>query len=359
MIAVTAIASNASSIPAGIVVFGDPLGEGADVDRAAQPRLRARGRGRDADPGADPRAPPWPRPRRAPGLYVTRPRVRVDEAVLAALDQPAQAVERVPDVGVARVERRDAEPDRVRARGSRGRRAARSISATLIGHASGWRERRRASRGRAASRGEPSAEAERREPGVVERDDQLGQRDRLRADARRCPPRRSARALLDRGEREDRRRAGQEAPDRRRPGRSRAPSRTGRAGRTSPRSASAAPPGARSATYRKAGRARARVEVLVGAADRELGAGARAARPAARRPSGRGPRRRRRSVAAGERGHVGDRARAVVDVREHDERGAALGDRVLRRRRPAAARGRCARRGPRARSGRSGSCRGR
>ena len=29
MIAVTSIASNASSIPAGIVVFGDPLGEGA------------------------------------------------------------------------------------------------------------------------------------------------------------------------------------------------------------------------------------------------------------------------------------------------------------------------------------------
>ena len=29
VIAVTAIASNASSIPAGIVVFGDPLGEGA------------------------------------------------------------------------------------------------------------------------------------------------------------------------------------------------------------------------------------------------------------------------------------------------------------------------------------------
>jgi hypothetical protein len=29
VIAVTSIASNASSIPAGIVVFGDPLGEGA------------------------------------------------------------------------------------------------------------------------------------------------------------------------------------------------------------------------------------------------------------------------------------------------------------------------------------------
>ena len=38
---------------------------------------------------------------------------RVDELVLAALDERAQAVERVPDVGVARVERRDAEPDRV------------------------------------------------------------------------------------------------------------------------------------------------------------------------------------------------------------------------------------------------------
>src|SRR6185312_12285009 len=39
----------------------------------------------------------------------------VDLAVLAALDQAAQAVERVPDVGIARVERRDPEPDRVRA----------------------------------------------------------------------------------------------------------------------------------------------------------------------------------------------------------------------------------------------------
>ena len=34
VIAVTSIASNASSIPAGIVVFGDPLGEGAAHDRA-------------------------------------------------------------------------------------------------------------------------------------------------------------------------------------------------------------------------------------------------------------------------------------------------------------------------------------
>ena len=31
MIAVTSIASNASSIPAGVVVFGDPLGEGAGL----------------------------------------------------------------------------------------------------------------------------------------------------------------------------------------------------------------------------------------------------------------------------------------------------------------------------------------
>ena len=31
VIAVTSIASNASSIPAGVVVFGDPLGEGAGL----------------------------------------------------------------------------------------------------------------------------------------------------------------------------------------------------------------------------------------------------------------------------------------------------------------------------------------
>ena len=39
----------------------------------------------------------------------------VDLALLAALDQAPQAVERVPDVDEAGVERRDAEPDRVRA----------------------------------------------------------------------------------------------------------------------------------------------------------------------------------------------------------------------------------------------------
>ena len=111
---------------------------------------------------------------------------RVDELVLAALDEAAQAVERVPDVDVARVERRDAEPDRVRAAEVRDDVRALDQRAAdrprLAGGASETCEPRRA-----GSRGEPRLEAERREPLVVERDDQLGQARSTSRGARSMP----------------------------------------------------------------------------------------------------------------------------------------------------------------------------
>ena len=122
------------------------------------------------------------------------------------------------------------------------------------------------------------------------------------------------------------------------------------------------------ATYRYAGRARAGVEVLVGAADGQLRA--RAAQVDRHRAGGvrEVPDQRRAALArrGRQRRHVGQRARAVGDVGEHDDVAGPAGGEVggsrpvelvgveqpqLERRGP--------RRSPRARSGRWGSCRGR
>ena len=110
VIAVTAIASNASSIPAGIVVFGDPLGEGAATIVVRCLAFVLVVVAATLIPGR-PGRPPWP-PAPSPALR-DAPARGVDVPMLAAPDQPPQAVERVPHVGVARIERRDAEPDRV------------------------------------------------------------------------------------------------------------------------------------------------------------------------------------------------------------------------------------------------------
>ena len=82
-------------------------------------------------------------------------------------------------------------------------------------------------------------EPERREALVVQRDDELGQRDALLTE--RLDPRFShqLRTDLDGGEPQDRRRPGEEAADARDRVVRRVPSRTARAARTSPRSASA------------------------------------------------------------------------------------------------------------------------
>ena len=85
------------------------------------------------------------------------------------------------------------------------------------------------------------------------------------------------------------------------------------------------------ADVQEGGRARAAVEVLVGAADGQLDAGVaqvdgQRARRVAEVPD------HVRVVAArdvGQRAHVGQRARAVVDVREHDERHGAVAQRRL------------------------------
>ena len=260
--------------------------------------------------------------RRTRPRYVTRPGRRVEQPVLAALDERAQAVERVPDVGEARVERRDAEPDRVGpAEVGHRRRRARSARG-MIGHASRVAQRDvRAAARRVARRAE--REAERRQPGVVRARRSARSARRTSRAARRCRPRRSA-ARPPRPPRARGSAACRPGSARsRRPGRSRAPSRTGRAGRTSPRSASAATPGSSSRDVEERGRARPGVEVLVGAADRQL------ARPPPRRSTGTAPAECERSQTTSrrargggrQRGHVGERARAVVDVREHDERG--------------------------------------
>ena len=70
-------------------------------------------------------------------------------------------------------------------------------------------------------------------------------------------------------------------------------------------------------------RAGAAVQVLVAAADREVGAAPLAGRPALRRPSAPGPRRVSAPAAwaiARQLGHVVDAAAAVVDVRQHQQR---------------------------------------
>ena len=111
-----------------------------------------------------------------------------DQALLAALDEAAQAVERVPDVDEARVERRDAEPDRVRPAevGDHVRALdQRAADRPRLGVAE--RDVRAAARG-VARRAE--LEAERRQPLVVQRHDQLALRDRLLAQPARRPPRR-------------------------------------------------------------------------------------------------------------------------------------------------------------------------
>ena len=131
--------------------------------RAREPARRDTRRPRLPDhvhgePGAFERAPLSLRraPQLALGLGRDAAARRVDWLVLAALDQAAQAVERVPDVDEARVERRDAEPDRVRAAevrddvGALDQRAADRPRLRVA-------QRRRASRARAGSRGEPSS----------------------------------------------------------------------------------------------------------------------------------------------------------------------------------------------------------
>ena len=79
VIAVTSIASSAS-IPAGIVVFGDPLARALGHDRAAPPRVRAR-RGRRRTSGPQLRGGDSPRLRDPPGSGV-------DQPVLAASTRP-------------------------------------------------------------------------------------------------------------------------------------------------------------------------------------------------------------------------------------------------------------------------------
>ena len=215
---------------------------------------------------------------------------------------------------------------------------------------------RRVARGR-------ELEPERREPRVVQRDDPLGQRDRLRVQRGDAglggephPSSTAARPRIGGVPARKRRIDGlgvvvalhrelvalaEPALDRR-----------------------AQPVLERGGDVEVGGRARAGVEVLVGAADRQLGARSRAARPAPRRPSGSGPRsasRPRSRAAAWSAGRSASAPRAVVDVGEHDDVAAPAraASRRRARRRTAAAPARAARRSPRARSGRSGSCRGR
>ena len=154
--------------------------------------------------------------------------------------------------------------------------------------------------------------------------------------------------------------------------RSPGPSRTGRAGRTSPGSGCAARPGAR------AGRTarlvpRAAVEVLVRAADREVRAARRRARLDRSARVAEVPDDERSGLVGegGDPGDVGDRGRSVVHVAEGDERDVV---RVRRQRRGDVVERRpvdrvgvdpgdlevpLPGRGPRGRSDRSGSCRGR
>ena len=108
-------------------------------------------------------------------------------------------------------------------------------------------------------------------------------------------------------------------------------------------------------------RARAAVQVLVAAADGEVGVGAVAGRPAPRRPSAPGPRPSSAPAACAARvtrGHVVHAAGAVVDVRQHQHarrrRSGAPADRVGVDQ--AQRRGRASRPRSRRCRGRSGSC---
>ena len=146
----------------------------------------------------------------------------------------------------------------------------------------------------------------------------------------------------DRVAAEDRRRADQEPLDRLDRVVLRRPWRTGRAGRTSPRSAGAAWPAGRARTYRNAGAPGPRVEVLVRAADGQVGPGDSAAAPAPSRPSGTGPTASSAPTACAAAviaGQVGDRAGPVGHVRQADQGDVARPGRP--RRAPVDARRRC------------------
>ena len=174
-----------------------------------------------------------------------------------------------------------------RARGSRRSRRSRSAGARARGRrgctSATWAPRR------APSRGEPSENPSGRQPPVQQRDRVLGQRDRLGADPRRCPPRSPARRPPAR--RSAPAPAGCPRASRRSPARARSP------GAISNGSSPAQPAPDRLAQARlvlgadvqERRRARAAVEVLVGAADRQVGAGGVERDRDARRRCGRGP----------------------------------------------------------------------
>ena len=145
--------------------------------------------------------------------HVTRPGRGSTVSCSPRATRSRSRVDRLPHVGVAGVERRDAEPDGIRA-------AEVGDDAGAVDQRArdlpGLRVAQRdvgAARGGVARRAE--REAERREPGVVQGDDQLGQRDRLAVQRGDAGLGGEARALLHGGEAEDRRRAGEEAADRR------------------------------------------------------------------------------------------------------------------------------------------------
>jgi hypothetical protein len=129
-------------------------------------------------------------------------------------DEVARAARRLDHVGVARVERREREADQ----------AAAVVGAEVGDHGGALDERPAdrpgvgvaerdvpAAAGGVARRGQ--REPQRRQPGVVGLDEQVGQRPGLRGDRRHARLRGQLGARLDGGEAEDHRRTGQEALD--------------------------------------------------------------------------------------------------------------------------------------------------
>ena len=211
---------------------------------------------------------------------------RVDLEVRARGDELARALEGVVDVGEARVERREAEAQDVGLAevGQRRRpaRSARGRSATPRGGAA-----RRGRRGAPASRGRAEREAQRREPRVVQRDGERRSARRPWRRPRACPASATSSAPAAHA-----RRARGSAACRRGSG---AMPRLGLVVRPHRELVALAEPALDrraqrvlqgSAHVEEGRRARAGVEVLVGAADGEVGARRRRAGPPPRPPSG-------------------------------------------------------------------------